>query len=1114
MKTRKKLFKNIKNIICCITALTLVLFANVGLLNLIDYDSIVFAVNNKSQNEITITNQDFDSSPDSEYPFDPTGFTSSSDTETAGVNAGVINVDEDEYSKYKTDESFRDNYVLMIDSTVSIGEEGSDGTDSDTTDTDGSTSDTDSDTTDDEISHNANFGFITDDPISLEANKNYSISVDVYTSNNNGIGALYLLNSDDNSIYASITNISSLKHYTTYTFFVTTNDIEDIDVKLAMYLRGAGVVLFDSISAFELNSKTLERNINNLNSSSLSNTYVYIDERDNLIEEFDMSTNPFTISDFESGKNSPDYTTGELVENVIDAEANDGNIDSAFRITNSKATYVEYETSDDFFEFERNSVYKVSIFVKTKDLDGNASLQLVETNTDADEDAEDSEPVITISSDTGESGNIINDYQEYSFYVRSSPIRSSTFKLVVSLGDSDNPTTGKMYIASIITTKVDYTTFDNVSTGTYAQTIDLAEEYIWSDNKLYIDNGNFNDVQIVDYSTPYPATPTDWTRVDTGDYDQIYGVINTLDSEFAKLDSSKFSNLHNPGDPYGVNGSNNVLMMYNSTADIQSYRSETKPLTARSYYKFTLQVQTQNAPAQIQLVSTINEDEVVLSSIMVDTADMNWHTVTMYLYTGFQAIDVSVKIVLDTSNSEYGYVYVDNVTFNNPVQPTSDEFEQATSSTYQIKTDLENLISSDSNSAFSTPNYFESEGNEDVTFGVVDLTNRESFNSVIANSDDYASFANLDSDNKNVLAIRAQDDVYYTLTSKLGFDLTGGNYYKISVSVYTQNLQIINENVDDELMGASIKLSSFDETFTEIISDGHWTTYTFYIQPNSDITTYLELSLGSSSASVAGDVFFGGIEFTDYEDDSTEFDNASENSYTQILTQTTTKEDADDEEPDDNDDGNNLDYNTILYYISSILFALSIIIAIVGVLARKIKWKKPTKKSKNAYDRNRTVSKQMYQRKAISLREAKLRELKKELESMHDERRQYEDEYKSDLSKLREMKIKRADQSEINKLQKEMKKKQKLSANIGLSISRLESDIEYTKSDQYLNSLMKRLEREHQEELRNTEASNKEDENAENDDTKQSNSKNNLDSASDPKLKKTKKTKSNDKSSD
>ena len=40
---------------------------------------------------------------------------------------------------------------------------------------------------------------------------------------------------------------------------------------------------------------------------------------------------------------------------------------------------------------------------------------------------------------------------------------------------------------------------------------------------------------------------------------------------------------------------------------------------------------------------------------------------------------------------------------------------------------------------------------------------------------------------------------------------------------------------------------------------------------------------------------------------------------------------------------------------------------------------------------------------------------------MNEERNQYEEEYKSDLSKLRDMKIKRADQTEINKLQKEMK---------------------------------------------------------------------------------------------
>ena len=1047
MKTRRNLFKNT---LCWLTALVLILFANIGLINLIDFDAIVYAANNIGQTEITIPNQDFDNSPDSEYPFDPTGFTPSMDTETAGVNAGVISVEDEEFSKYKTDETFRDEYVLMIDSTISSGEE--------------------SDETD--LSHNANFGFTTNDAITLKAGSNYSISVDVYTSNTDGIGTLYLFNSDDSSnqsIYASISNISSLNHYTTYTFFISTNDIEDVNVKLGMYLRGSGVILFDNISAYELNAKTLNRNIENLNSSSLSNTYVYIDERDNLVSEFDMTTNPFSAYSFESGKNSPEYTTAELVQNSNDLEANDGRTNSAFKITNKQETYAQYATTDDFFEFEQNTVYKISIYVKTKDIDGSANLQLVQTNLSDNEEATDSE-ILIISSDTGESGNIINNYQEYTFYVRSSPLKSTTFKLIVGLGDSETPTTGSLYVASIITTKVNYSTFSNVSTGTYAQTIDLAEKYSFSSNDLYFDNGNFNDVQTTDYSNPYPATPNSWDRVDTGEHDQVYGVINTSNNEFAKLDSTKFSNLLNPGDSFGMNGSNNVLMMYNSTADIQSYRSATKSLSANSYYKVALDVQTQNTPVEIQLVSTLNDNEVVLSSIIVETNLREWQTVTMYLYTGHRAMDVSVKVVLDTDN--YGYAYIDNVTFNYPIQPTEDTFNNAINSTYQIKTDLSDLISSDSDTAFSTPKYFDSSDIENVLSGVVDLTNEESIRQVVSNSANYSNFTSLQSDNKNVLAIRSLNDTYYTLTSKIGFDLTSGSYYKISVSVYTQNLQILDENVDSDLIGASIKLSSFDDTFTQIVSDGQWTTYTFYINPNSDTTTYLELSLGSSSASVSGDVFFGNIEFVAFEeDDLTEYNNARENSHTKILTQTTTTDDTTDEDTSD-DDGNNIDVNTILLYISSILFALAIIIAIVGVLIRKIKWKKPVRKSKTSYDRNRTVSKQLYQRKATTMREAKLRELNKELEAMHAERNQYEEEYKSDLSKLRELKIKRADMSEINKLQKEIKKKQKLSSTIGLSINKLESEIEFTKSEQYLNSLMRKLEREQQESIQNSDIEN------------------------------------------
>ena len=58
------------------------------------------------------------------------------------------------------------------------------------------------------------------------------------------------------------------------------------------------------------------------------------------------------------------------------------------------------------------------------------------------------------------------------------------------------------------------------------------------------------------------------------------------------------------------------------------------------------------------------------------------------------------------------------------------------------------------------------------------------------------------------------------------------------------------------------------------------------------------------------------------------------------------------------------------------------------------------------------------------------------------------------------MKIKRANPVEIAKLEKEMKKNQKLSASVGMSINRVKEDLEHAQTDAYLNSLMKKLERE------------------------------------------------------
>ena len=58
------------------------------------------------------------------------------------------------------------------------------------------------------------------------------------------------------------------------------------------------------------------------------------------------------------------------------------------------------------------------------------------------------------------------------------------------------------------------------------------------------------------------------------------------------------------------------------------------------------------------------------------------------------------------------------------------------------------------------------------------------------------------------------------------------------------------------------------------------------------------------------------------------------------------------------------------------------------------------------------------------------------------------------------MKIKRANPQEIAKLEKEMKKNQKMSSTLGVTANRINDELQYVKTDAYLNSLVKKLSRE------------------------------------------------------
>ena len=1021
--------KTIKFIFTGLIAIALMLLSSFGFIVLKQPKFVVNAneSNSNSVKTINLTNSNFEgdsygSFPDSSF----SGFeedSSLSSDENPSVEAGIISLDNDKYSnKFANAKNEGNKHVLMIES-----------------------------------EYNAVYGYKTksNNLISIKPNSYYMITTDVYTETNANIASLYLFNGEDT--FASITGINSYQNWQTYTFMVSTNDLTEASLSLGMYIEGKGVVLFDNISAFELSAQQYAYKLQTLKDTNVP--YVVKDAQNNVIAKYTITNNGFTklsdgfniefaanntiknnstisVTGFLPNKDTAEYTTSSIVTNT------DGSNNSALLIENKKETYVEYSTEDNFITFEQNQIYKVSVNIKTENLKGNANLQLVRTNAeDNDKSAKDSS-VIKITTNTAEDGNITNDYKTYSFYILSDPTQATSYKLVFGLGDEETLSTGKLYVNTLTISNVDYNTYNKASSD---NKLDLASYYAYSntDSIPMLNNGEFDSIQILDVFSYKPSTPTDWS-VTLGNGTQHYGVINTSNSHFAKLESLNTSNLVNP---YGeANINNNVLMMYNENSDTLSYKSVTKSLDANTYHNFKIAVNTQHAKAIVSLVTTLNDKEVELASKTIQTDLTSFEDVSLYIHTANQKLDVALKITLVSEG--YGYVYADNARFDYLLAPTESEFNNVVNSTFIEKVDL----------AKKELSYFVAEeNNSSVISKVIELSNDADVNNFAVNKEAFTSIST-----DEILVIRATNDTFYKLTSKLGYDLKANNYYKISVDVYTQFIDSTDTEVDANEIGASINLSGLDSNFTAIKSDNCWTTYTFYFTATSSKTMYLEFSLGDETNLAKGDAFFANIVFADVTETLGEdgFNSLTESETIKVVKpeETKTEDEPKDEETEETED-EPLSVSTILYFASGIITAVAIVIALVGLAVRKIKFKKPIKKSKNSYDRNKTVSKQIYSRKATTERENKLIELKKDLDKVTEERAKFEEEYKANLSKLRELKIKRASSSEISKFEKEMKKNQKLSASLGTTVNRIQAEIEYVQTDAYLNALMRKLER-------------------------------------------------------
>lgn len=1008
----KERIKSLKHILCYMLAFLLATMGCCTLLNVIKPKINLDAANSDVLKEIKISNGDFNESTRTSYPYSPSGFndyiynTEATSTTNSNVKSGIINLDdlddEDFAKRVKgiTRDDLHDNYVLMIDS-YDYGKD---------------------------YAYNTNFGYRTSSSISLESGKNYVISVDAYTLDNKGIASLYLYNNDE--VFLCFKNVKSYKNWTTYYFLVQTNNTQSLNLTLGMYLDGAGTVLYDNVSCHEIST-----NLYNSYTRTLSNNERNISLVDNTVSSYNITTdNRFIDSnstqdsnvraiDSINGKNGFDYTTLSYTPD------NDGARNSALLVNNIKDTYIKYTTEDDFLSFKQALLYKVTVRAKATTT---SSIQLIQTNVLKGKTSIDSKSITLNSS---------NEYEDYSFYINGHPNMDTSYRLEFALGSSDKLTSGKLYISNVTVSSID---FDIFSTADSNSQINLATNMIYTDSSIMLNNGTFDGFKINDYNKPFPATPINWT-VGTGKNTQYYGVVNSESNIFSTLGISR---------PYTTAKNNNLLMMYNTTNDTLTYKSNIKTLNADSYHRFQIDVKAVNAPAKISLVTTNNDQEIVLSTITTD--DANWNNVTMFIHAGYQDVDVALKVELTTTNGA-GYVYLDNARFDYPDTSKSikEQFESATDSEFVNVIDLKDLLSSKSTTPWSETSMFSNSGSEVVKFGIIPMSdNNAALIDTVIEANDLEYFEKVSS---NVLGLKLNDG-YQTIKSNLGYSLKSddSSFYKISISLFTKYLTCQTLDNSDQTSLVDIGLTNFEDKFVDVQSNGEWTKYTFYIDPSSATTTCLEINVGDSEQLCSGLVFFGDIEFETIDKNTYSTEAIASDTIKVLETVVEPEDDAEDTNTE-SDSASNINW---LYYIPSILLVLALLIGVIGLLARNIKWKKPTKKSKTAYDRNNTVSRQVYERKATTMRENKLIELKKELSRLSAERSQFEVEYKQNMHKLRELKIKRGNANEISKLEKEIKRSQRHSSAIGMSINDIEMKIKYTQSDSYMSALMKKLARE------------------------------------------------------
>lgn len=967
-----------------VVALSLLICGNVwAFAGLQNYYSASADTSTKSASATeTVVSYDFES--DNASPGQPSNFekitSETSSAEAKPEASGVISLSPNEYSTYKKDYkldtyskpaslSADNKHVLMINA----------------------------------LNRSIYYGYSTKSATTLSANSYYEVNVAVYT-HSGAVASVYLAGSDfDELANSQIYNINTSNTWQTVTFLIETSKTKSSTMDIELFLgskshvgdntssstNSSNYVLFDNITVNRISAQNYQdkttTNVNDLTSYfSLDKSHQLTAIEDGFIQNGGFSdglTGWTETKEDNSGESQIQHSSNLYKEMSVNGNKvifgthlplNDANT-SGVVLSTQKGGKVAIKSAD--ITIRQHHIYRIAFWAKGQLSGSTINFKVSGTVANGGEDGLTCSAQYTALETSASDLN--GGWSLYEFYVVGNPLGNTTVNLSLGLNSTNSTDAGYVAISDIQSFVINTQQMsDGTANNSNAKTVKMYS----TENTLAFDNYSFNLVSVEDIDpakNAYPLAPNSWTA---GETNSKSGVVNISEQEWQNVtfvttrpSKSSFS---------GYSDNDNVLMLNAATSGkMQSFTSNTQSLNADGYAKISFQVYLNTSSNAY--VTIKNSDGIVIAQMKLakGSSQSVWKDYAIYIRNYMNSQTISATLSLGQADQKVdGYVYFDNVKFDSSL--TQEKFDAVKADATNAKIDL-------------TKNALDATTGTDPLMwklSIAENINNTAVNGKLVNYKevDYESLKNPEgNDSEMVMFIQAGEPVYATYTSLLTYSLSANSYYKLTVWVRTNGLtpdsdQTAEDYTDDGRLivhGASVAMTNVDQSFTCINtlngSTNDWTEYTMYIYTTEAITSNIQLSLGCESMPTAGYAYFANLNFVsltedDYNNEILAYDTENLPGNTLLATNVPEEEETAPSQPTQFDP----------FAFSTIVIALAVIAAVIGLTIKKVRQNAPKKSSKvsNNYDRLQTLMKDVDRRERKTAINHKLKLLREELE--------------------------------------------------------------------------------------------------------------------------------------